>query len=175
MPAHLIFITGGERSGKSRYAEQLALERSAAPIYIATARKWDDDFSERIETHRATRSAAFRTIEAEKIFSDINADGETLVLDCITLWLTNWFTDLDGDVEKSFAAATAEFELLLQKNCTLITVSNEIGMGVHAATAVGRKFVELQGRVNQFIAARANEVTLMVSGIPVVIKPVTKP
>lgn len=89
----------------------------------------------------------------------------------MTLWLTNFFTDHKYDVNLSLDEAKKEFlSIANQENATLIIVTNEIGMGVHAETHIGRKFTELQGWMNQFLAANANEVVLMVSGIPVKIK-----
>ena len=93
------------------------------------------------------------------------------MIDCVTLWLTNFFVDTKNDVSLSLDEAKKEFlSIANQENATLIIVTNEIGMGVHAETHIGRKFTELQGWMNQFLASNANEVVLMVSGIPVKIK-----
>ena len=93
-----------------------------------------------------------------------------VVIDCVTLWLTNYFVDTKNDVETSLKLATKEFDKLLKKQATIIIISNEIGMGVHATTEVGRKFTELQGWMNQHIAKHADKAILMVSGIPIPIK-----
>uniref|UniRef100_UPI0025BAE6B7 bifunctional adenosylcobinamide kinase/adenosylcobinamide-phosphate guanylyltransferase n=1 Tax=Flavobacterium sp. TaxID=239 RepID=UPI0025BAE6B7 len=93
------------------------------------------------------------------------------LIDCVTLWLTNFFIDHKNDVSLSLEEAKKEFlSIAQQENATLIIVTNEIGMGVHAETHIGRKFTELQGWMNQFLASKADEVVLMVSGIPVKIK-----
>jgi adenosylcobinamide kinase/adenosylcobinamide-phosphate guanylyltransferase len=166
----LHLITGGERSGKSGHAMRLALERTATPYYIATARRWDADFARRVDRHRAERDARWRTIEAEKSIRHLRLPGEVAVLDCVTLWLTNIYTDHGYDLQCSLDEARAEFANWPAVGCELFVVTNEVGMGVHAATTVGRKFVELQGLVNQYIAQAADTVTLMVSGLPVRIR-----
>ncbi len=93
-----------------------------------------------------------------------------VVIDCITLWLTNFFMDTDQDIDRSIELAKRELRKLFQKDSTLILVTNEIGMGTHASTESGRKFADMQGWMNQFIAKQADEVTLMVSGLPVKVK-----
>jgi len=167
----IYLITGGERSGKSSYAQNLALQLSDAPIYVATARKWDDDFQDRITRHQQERDERWTNIEKEKHLSEIDFSGKVALIDCVTLWLTNFFVDTNNDVELSLEEAKKEFiSIANQENATLIIVTNEIGMGVHAETHIGRKFTELQGWMNQFLASKADEVVLMVSGIPVKIK-----
>lgn len=167
----IYLITGGERSGKSSYAQKLALELSNSPMYVATARKWDSDFQNRIDRHQQERDERWTNIEKEKYLSEINFSGKVALIDCVTLWLTNFFVDHKNDVNLSLEEAKKEFlSIANQENVTLIIVTNEIGMGVHAATEIGRKFTELQGWMNQFLASNANEVVLMVSGIPVKIK-----
>lgn len=167
----IYLITGGERSGKSTYAQNLALKLSDSPIYVATARKWDEDFQNRIDRHQQERDESWTNIENEKYLSEINFSGKVAMIDCVTLWLTNFFVDNKNDVELSLEEAKKEFLLIAsQENSTFIIVTNEIGMGVHAETHIGRKFTELQGWMNQFLASKADEVVLMVSGIPVKIK-----
>ncbi len=168
----IYLITGGERSGKSSYAQNLALKLSDTPIYVATARKWDDDFQNRIDRHQQERDERWTNIEKEKHLSEIDFSGKVALIDCVTLWLTNFFVDTKYDVALSLEEAKKEFLTIAnQENATLIIVTNEIGMGVHAETHIGRKFTELQGWMNQFLASNADEVVLMVSGIPVKIKP----
>ena len=167
----IYLITGGERSGKSSYAQNLALQLSDSPMYIATARKWDSDFQNRIDRHQLERDERWTNIEKEKHLSEINFSEKVALIDCVTLWLTNFFVDNKNDVALSLEEAKKEFlSIANQENATLIIVTNEIGMGVHAATEIGRKFTELQGWMNQFLASKADEVVLMVSGIPVKIK-----
>lgn len=166
----LYFITGGARSGKSSFGQKLALELSDNPIYLATSRIWDDDHRARIDRHKADRDDRWTNIEEEKYLSRHEFAGQTVLVDCVTLWLNNFFVDNGNDVEQSLEEAKSEFLKLTGQNANFIIISNELGMGVHAESEVGRKFTDLQGWMNQFIAAKADEVYLMVSGIPVKIK-----
>ena len=99
------FITGGQRSGKSSFAMQKALELTEQPVYIATSRIWDDDFKNRVDRHKRDRTENWINIEEEKELSKHNLTGKTIVLDCITLWLTNFFSDNNFDVDKSLEEA----------------------------------------------------------------------
>jgi len=166
----IILITGGVRSGKSRYAQDLALSQSAHPVYVATARIWDEDFKQRVERHKADRSAAWINYEEERHVSKLPLDGHTVVIDCITLWLTNIFEETGHNTTASLGAIQEEIDALRQKAGTFIIVTNEIGMGIHGETEVARHFADLQGWTNQYIARIADTVILMVAGIPVVIK-----
>ncbi len=166
----LYYITGGERSGKSGYAQRLALQLSDTPYYLATSRVWDDDHRKRIDRHIADRDERWTSIEEEKEISKVVKKDSIVVIDCVTLWLTNYYMDTKNDVQLSLSQAKAEFAKLLDINATIIIISNEIGMGVHATTEVGRKFTELQGWMNQHIASHADKAILMISGIPVEIK-----
>lgn len=163
-------ITGGQRSGKSRQAQELALSLTDEPVYIATARIWDDDFEKRVDRHREDRDERWTTMEVEKALGSLDLGGKTVVIDCITLWLTNFFMDTDQNVDRSMELAKGELKQLFRQDATLILVTNEIGMGTHASTESGRKFADMQGWINQFIAKQADEVTLMVSGLPVQVK-----
>ncbi len=166
----ITFITGGARSGKSSYAQQLAELRSENPVYLATARVWDDDFRRRIERHQNDRGPHWINIEKDKELSACDLEGKTVLLDCITLWLTNIFFDNQFDADRSLEDAKTEWNRFVQKDMNLIVVSNELGMGVHPAEESARKFTDLQGWMNQYIAQQAREVFLMISGIPVKIK-----
>ena len=166
----LVFITGGARSGKSRYAQQLALQLSNNPVYLATARHWDDDFEKRIQRHQAERDERWTSIEEEKNISGLSLSGKVVVIDCVTLWLTNFFTDNKYDIDACLEQCKVEIDKLDTTHNTFIIISNEIGMGMHADTEIGRKFTDLQGWMNQYIAQKANKVIFMVSGIPMVVK-----
>jgi adenosylcobinamide kinase / adenosylcobinamide-phosphate guanylyltransferase len=170
MAAEITLITGGQRSGKSSYAQQLAMSSTAAPVYLATARRWDEDFEKRIVRHQADRSDVWRTIEDDKQLSRHDLTGETVVLDCITLWLTNIFHDHGFDADSSLAWAIEEWDRFCSREFRLIVISNEIGMGLHAQNESSRHFTDLQGWVNQHIAKNASVVYLMVSGIPLKVK-----
>ena len=166
----IYYITGGERSGKSSYAQNLALSLSKNPKYIATSRIWDDDHRKRIDRHIADRDERWTSIEEEKAISTVINQNDVAVIDCVTLWLTNYYIDTKNDIEKCLKLAKTEFNKLLDVDATIIIISNEIGMGVHAQTKIGRKFTELQGWMNQHIAKHANKAVLMVSGIPLTLK-----
>jgi adenosylcobinamide kinase/adenosylcobinamide-phosphate guanylyltransferase len=166
----ITFITGGARSGKSRYAQELALRLASNPVYVATARKWDGDFGERIRRHQDERDQRWRSIEEEKHISRLPLEGRVVVIDCVTLWLTNFFIDSGNDIEACLEECKKEIDELIKLKAVLIIISNEIGMGVHAGTEAGRKFTDLQGWMNQYIAEKARKVILMVSGIPMTIK-----
>ena len=135
----VILITGGQRSGKSRYAQDLALNLTPNPVYLATSRIWDEEFRQRVLRHQADRGPEWTNIEEEKYLSRHSLEGRVIVIDCVTLWSTNFFFD-------------------------------QLGMGGVSVDETQRKFTDLQGWVNQYIASQADEVILMVSGIPVAIK-----
>ena len=166
----IILITGGQRSGKSSKAEELALSLSANPVYLATAHIWDDEFRERVRKHQERRGPQWTNIEEEIHLSHHNLSGRVVVIDCVTLWLTNFFFQLDSKVDKSLEAAKAEFDAFTQNDATYIFVTNEIGSGGTSENAIQRKFTDLQGWMNQYIASKADEVILMVSGIAVKVK-----
>ena len=166
----ITLITGGQRSGKSSFAQNLAEEKSANPIYLATARIWDDDFKNRIERHKSDRDECWQTIEENKHISNHNLSDKTVLMDCVTLWLNNFFYDNNYDLEKSLEQAKTEWDKFISQDFNLIVVTNELGMGVHAENETSRKFADLQGWVNQYIATRANNVYLMISGISTKIK-----
>ncbi len=166
----IYYITGGERSGKSSYAQKLAEELSDTPYYLATSRIWDKDFQKRVDRHVSDRDERWTTIEEEKKISTVIPEGAVVVIDCVTLWLTNYFVDTKYDVQKALKLATEEIEKLKSTKATLIIISNEIGMGIHSEHESGRKFTELQGWTNQRIAAMADKAILMVSGLPLALK-----
>ena len=166
----IILITGGQRSGKSSKAEELALSLSANPVYLATAHIWDDEFRERVRKHQVRRGPQWTNIEEEIHLSHHDLSGRVVVIDCVTLWLTNFFLQLDSKVDKSLEAAKAEFDAFTQHDATYIFVTNEIGSGGTSENAIQRKFTDLQGWMNQYIASKADEVILMVSGIAVKVK-----
>ena len=166
----IILITGGARSGKSTYAEKLALSLSTHPIYIATARIWDEEFRQRVQKHQERRKENWQNIEEEKILSKHNVEGRTVLIDCITLWSTNFFYDLQANIDASLAAVKDEFDRFTAQDATFIFVTNEIGNGGTSTDKLQRKFTDLLGWINQYVASKADEVILMVSGIPVKIK-----
>lgn len=186
--AQLILILGGARSGKSTFAEQLAQRSERSVAFIATATASDEDMRDRIMRHRAARPSHWHTIEeplklAEALRQAANV-ADVILLDCITVWLSNWLFSL-GDPDHVDAAAISSSytesalgaieELLttltvLGTSKTLIAVTNEVGLGIVPAYALGRIYRDVLGRVNQRLATAAANVYLMIAGLGVDIK-----
>ena len=166
----IILITGGARSGKSSYAEKLALSLSPNPVYMATARVWDEEFRQRVIRHQEARGPEWTNLEEEKELSRHDVSGRVVLIDCVTLWCTNFFFALQGHVDSSLKAVKEEFNRFTAQDATFIFVTNEIGLGGTSENELQRKFTDLQGWMNQYIAAQADEVIMMVCGIPLKIK-----
>ena len=105
----IILITGGARSGKSSHAEKLALSLSPNPVYLATARIWDEEFRQRVIRHQQRRGPEWTNIEEEKQLSRHQLSGRTVLIDCVTLWCTNFFFDVNADTDSALEAAKEEF------------------------------------------------------------------
>ena len=120
--------------------------------------------------HQARRGPQWTNIEEEKALSRHDLTGRVVLVDCLTLWATNFFFDLESNVDAALAALQAEFDRFTAQETTFILVTNEIGMGGTSDNDIQRRFTDLQGWMNQYAAAHADEVILMVSGIPVKIK-----
>jgi len=164
----LTFVLGGARSGKSRYAESLITALPPPWIYVATAEAGDDEMAERINSHRERRGVQWRTIEAPReLAKALSACGDGPVLiDCLTLWLSNLML-ADANIEEE----TAQLEkTLVAAHGPLVLVANEVGSGIVPSYPLGRRFRDLQGILNQRIAARAERVILMVAGLPLALK-----
>ncbi|RZI83639.1 MAG: bifunctional adenosylcobinamide kinase/adenosylcobinamide-phosphate guanylyltransferase [Rubrivivax sp.] len=168
-------IVGGQRSGKSRQAERLAqawLKQSTdrSVTVVATALAYDDEMRERIRRHQADRPASMGTVEAPlhlaAALREQAAPGRLLLVDCLTLWLTNWLMPMQGDAD--LAAWDAEREALLSALPGLPSpvafVSNEVGWGIVPMAREVRHFVDELGRLNQGVAQRCQQLTLMVAG-----------
>ena len=154
----IIMVTGGQRSGKSLFAENLALQLSPRPTYLATAQVYDDE-------HR------WRNLEAPLAIDDISfSPDDTVLVDCLTMWATNWLFEAKEDLQEAFDALKLQIDLLIAAGATLIMVTNEIGLGGTSPNALQRKFADLQGVINQYVASLSDEVYMLVSGIPVKIK-----
>lgn len=172
----IILITGGQRSGKSQQAEQLALSLSPNPVYVATAHIWDEEFRERVRRHQERRGPQWTNIEEERNLSRHDLTGRVAVIDCITLWCTNFFFERNKpdweqpSVDEALEALKKEFDQFTSQDATFIFVTNEIGSGGVSTDAIQRRFTDLEGWMNQYVASKADEVILMVSGIPVKIK-----
>ena len=139
------------------------------PVYVATAHIWDEEFRERVKRHQERRGPQWTNIEEEKFLSRHDLTGRVAVIDCVTLWLTNFFFE-NQNVDETLKTVMEEFERFTKNDATYIFVTNEIGSGGVSDNAVQRQFTDLEGWMNQYIASRADEVILMVSGIAVKIK-----
>lgn len=174
------FITGGARSGKSRYALDLAASRYSRRAFVATAEPIDDEMRKRIRQHREERGEHYTNleepIELAAALRRLPSDTEVAVVDCLTIWLNNLIYrqgagSISGDLDLSeLAEVGALLGTLDSPPCELVLVSNEIGLGVIPANPLARSFVDLLGRLNQEVAARADHVVLLVSGIPLAVK-----
>ena len=164
-------VLGGARSGKSLHAERLVLESALRPLYIATAEARDDEMSERIAHHRARRGPAWTTSEEPYDLPGVlrreATPGLAVLVDCLTLWLSNLMLD-DRDPDEASVSLCAA---LAAAPCPVILVSNEVGMGLVPETPLGRRFRDAQGRLNQAVAAAVPRVVFVAAGLPLVLKP----
>lgn len=170
MMKKITLVTGGQRSGKSSFAEKLALSLSVNPIYIATSRIWDEEYRQRIIRHQLARGNEWINIEEEKKLSQHDVTHKVVLVDCVTLWATNYFFDLDSNIEQALTELKQEFDLFTQQDAQFIFVTNEIGLGGTPENTLQRKFTDLLGWLNQYIAQQADEVYFSVAGIPMKIK-----
>lgn len=186
-PGKLILILGGARSGKSTMAQQMAREMGGTVTYLATAEAGDDEMRRRIEAHRAARPANWRTVEEpldlERAVRDAARDSDTVLVDCLTLWVSNLLCRVDLEAPREERAA-AEKDLVAKlertvaelvevtrlSGVTLVLVSNEVGLGLVPDNTLGRVYRDLLGLLNRLLAAEADEVLLMVAGLPVDVK-----
>jgi adenosylcobinamide kinase/adenosylcobinamide-phosphate guanylyltransferase len=165
----LTLLLGGARSGKSAHAERLVTNHPAPWTYIATAQSLDDEMSERIALHRVRRAEGWETTEApHDLAGAIEAvpDGRPMLVDCLTLWLTNQML-AEADLEK---ACERLGEVLAGPRGPWFVVSNEVGLGIVPDNALARRFRDVAGRLNQRIAAKADQVLFMVAGLPMQVK-----
>jgi adenosylcobinamide kinase/adenosylcobinamide-phosphate guanylyltransferase len=168
----LELVIGGARTGKSRYAQQCAEAAGLKRLYLATARAGDDEMRARIEHHREQRGAGWTTVEEPHCLADVlttlHDQHSVIVVDCLTLWVTNCLLEGCWKIQKE-----ALIDLLPQLNGHIIFVSNETGMGVVPLGELSRRFVDESGLLHQALAAACDRVTLMVAGLPVLVKPQT--
>jgi adenosylcobinamide kinase / adenosylcobinamide-phosphate guanylyltransferase len=168
MAAVLTLVLGGARSGKSRYAESLIAVLPPPWAYVATAEAGDHEMAVRIRTHRARRGPSWRTIEAPRDLTAAFAACERMpvLVDCLTLWLSNLML---ADAEINAEVGRLE-EALAATVAPVVLVANEVGSGIVPDHPLGRKFRDLQGVLNQRMAARADRVVLVVAGLPLALK-----
>ncbi|MFN3660049.1 MAG: bifunctional adenosylcobinamide kinase/adenosylcobinamide-phosphate guanylyltransferase [Brevinematales bacterium] len=170
----IVLVTGGRRSGKSQFAEKYALGLSESPIYLASGIAVDEEFARRIEYHREHRDKRFQTreeaLEVKNVISSLG-HSHVILWECLTMWLSNcfhakgWFFSKDDEQngEKELGAVIA---LVRMRHHTLVVVTNEIGLGVVPGDAISRRYSDVLGRYNQYVASVADEVYFLVSGIP---------
>lgn len=165
-----LFVLGGARSGKSRYAQARAEALAGRHTFIATAQAYDDEMRERIDRHKADRDARWRTVEAPLdlpgAIAACSSEEAVVLVDCLTLWTSNLLLhDADFDAARAaLCTAIAEFA------GALVLVSNEVGFGIVPENALARRFRDEAGRINQAVAATVQEAVLVAAGLPLRLK-----
>lgn len=184
-----VLITGGARSGKSRFAQELAIRVNESVLFVATAQAGDEEMQERIQRHKKARPASWNTLEATtNIGSQISqeiAGARVVIIDCIALLVSNIFSrysDPNGEPtaaplieEKVIGEINELVECINKTDARFIIVTNEIGLGLVPISRIGRLYRDVMGKANQRLAQEAEEVYLMVAGLPVQIKPSQHP
>ena len=164
------FVLGGARSGKSGFAEKLVLDSGLAPFYIATANVWDDEMRARVDTHKQRRSGEWTNIEApddlENALAAADGSGRIVLVDCLTLWVTNLMLANADTAARSQSLCDA----LAQMEAPALLVSNEVGLGIVPDNEMARAFRDHAGRLHQDIAAMAGQVFFIAAGLPLKMK-----
>jgi len=164
----MIFITGGVRSGKSRFAQELAQKFPGPKAYLATAQALDEEMAERIQKHKNNRAKDWQTIEEPLWLAEsLRQKGDLfslILLDCLTLWISN-LTMARWSEQKILGEADRLLKVCQETRCSLILVGNEVGMGIVPDHPSGRTFRDLSGLINQRVAGQADEVYFLVSGL----------
>ncbi|KEI15210.1 bifunctional adenosylcobinamide kinase/adenosylcobinamide-phosphate guanylyltransferase [Clostridium haemolyticum] len=183
----IILVTGGARSGKSNYAENIAKDIEGKILYIATSIPFDDEMKHRVKKHKESRPEIWDTYEGYKdldiVVREKNSLYDGMLLDCVTIMTSNFMFDYIGDkigeadnitLDKVEKKIITNFEKLLNEvnkgNSTMILVTNELGYGIVPENKLARVYRDIIGRINQYIASRASEVYLVVCGIPMKVK-----
>jgi adenosylcobinamide kinase / adenosylcobinamide-phosphate guanylyltransferase len=166
-------VLGGVRSGKSRYAQQLA-ERESRVLFVATAKASDDEMHRKIERHRRERPAEWTTVEEPlelvQVLAQRAFDCDVMVVDCLTVFAAN-LLETEGDDQSAIERRVEALCVALQSaSCSVVLVSNEVGSGVVPAYPLGRRYRDLLGEINQSVARIADDVVLMVAGLPLALK-----
>jgi adenosylcobinamide kinase / adenosylcobinamide-phosphate guanylyltransferase len=165
--SRFVFIAGGARSGKSRYALARASALGRRRLFVATAEPFDDEMRERIARHRQERGVAFDTLEEPLALPEAIAadrDHDVIVIDCLTLWLSNLLVR-DGDLDVATGRVDALIDALEARHAHIVLVSNEVGMGLVPETPLGRLFRDLAGSAHQRLGAIASEIYLATMGV----------
>ncbi len=173
MAGKIYFITGGARSGKSSFAEKLALEREGKRAYVATAQALDAEMTAKIEKHRRDRSSTWDTYEEPLAVADLlrklSGRYQVVLLDCLTLWLSNVMAHTNG-ADTVLSRVEDLVKVLASFDGTCLVVSNEVGLGIVPDNPLARQFRDFAGMLNQRIAQTADEVYFTAAGIPMRIK-----
>jgi adenosylcobinamide kinase/adenosylcobinamide-phosphate guanylyltransferase len=169
----ITLVLGGVRSGKSRYAQQLA-ERESRVIFVATAKASDDEMHRKIERHRSERPAEWITVEEPlelvQVLAQKARDCDVMVVDCLTVFAAN-LLETEGEDQSAIERRVEALCVALQSaSCSVVLVSNEVGSGVVPAYPLGRRYRDLLGEINQSVARIADDVVLMVAGLPLALK-----
>lgn len=169
--ARSILVLGGARSGKSAFAEQMVLRAPGKAHYIATGRAWDDEMRERIGHHRERRGSDWTTHEEPLALTEtlyqLDQPGNVILVDCLTLWVTNLMMEEGCEIEGAFAALESHAE---NAQSQIVFVSNEVGLGIVPENRMAREFRDHAGRLHQQIAAVAKEVYFIAAGLPLKMK-----
>jgi adenosylcobinamide kinase/adenosylcobinamide-phosphate guanylyltransferase len=171
-------VTGGARSGKSKFAEELCKKLGQSPCYIATAQSFDEEMEQRIARHRSRRGESWHTIEEPlmlpQTLAGIDGNYSCILVDCLTIWLSNMllsFEKIDPDTEDLIRGNVHRLKLTLRTMSTpVVLVTNEVGMGIVPENQLARAFRDLAGETNQIIAASADHVYAIISGLPLKLK-----
>jgi adenosylcobinamide kinase / adenosylcobinamide-phosphate guanylyltransferase len=170
-----VLVLGGVRAGKSAYAVERAAELGERVAFVATAEPLDDEMAARIARHRAARPPSWTTIEAPvalaQAVAGLEGKADVVLVDCLNLWIANLLGKSPGLADEVLQAETGRLvNLALRRFANLVFVTNEVGWGVHPETAIGRRFRDALGLVNQAVARAADEVVLLVAGCPLWLK-----
>jgi adenosylcobinamide kinase / adenosylcobinamide-phosphate guanylyltransferase len=173
--ARTVLILGGVRAGKSAYAVERAAELGERVAFVATAEPLDAEMAARIARHRAARLPGWTTVEAPVALADaiagLEGKADVILVDCLNLWVANLLGQAPGLADEPLQAETGRLtNVILRRSASLVFVSNEVGWGVHPETAIGRRFRDALGLVNQAVARAADEVVLLVAGCPLWLK-----
>ena len=165
-----VLVLGGARSGKSNFAEGLALETGLVRHYVATGRAWDDEMKDRIARHRADRGDSWVTHEEPmalvELLQSLDAPGNVILVDCLTLWVTNLMME-----DRSIADESARLATFLElASARIVLVSNEVGLGIVPDNKMAREFRDHAGRLHQSVAKAAREVYFVAAGLPLKMK-----
>nr|WP_147107119.1 bifunctional adenosylcobinamide kinase/adenosylcobinamide-phosphate guanylyltransferase [Tateyamaria sp. syn59] len=164
LPA-LTLVLGGAASGKSQWAESLILNSGLSPVYLATSRIWDDEMQAKVDLHKARRGTEWVTVDASNGVEDGLAaakEGQSVLLDCATMWLANVMMD-DADLIEGQTALMGALDTCA---APVVVVTNEVGQGIVPENALARRFREAQGRLNIALAAQADTVWHVLAGLP---------